>query len=441
MKDKEFKTYANSFQAVAKLRLESITLLMEYLGNPQDKLKFIHVAGTNGKGSVCCFLQNILTNSGYKTGKYTSPNMLRVNERISIDGNDISDVDLDELLKKVHEKANLVKEKLGDLPTQFEIWTAAAFCWFYQNNCDYVVLETGLGGRKDATNVIKNPVISVITRIAKDHTEFLGETLSEIAAEKAGIIKETENGGVTVTLSQEQSALEVISSVAKLNNNKLIITKIPLVHDFSGEFEVFDYDEIKEIKTKMLGLHQAENASLAIECAKALNIPEKYILSGILKAKNPGRMEIISDNPLILFDGAHNKNGMTSLVNALDRYFSDYKKSFVIGFMKDKDIKSAVNVLKENGYDKDTTFYTVMVKDNPRADSAENLAKRLSEHNLNAIPALSITDAIKKASQNNTMIVICGSLYLYKDFFDEFASQDWQKWAKMLKYNLKIIIT
>lgn len=418
MKNKEFIKYANSFQSVAKLRLESISLLMNELSNPQDDLKFIHIAGTNGKGSVCCFLQSILEDAGYKTGKYTSPNMLSVNERICINSKNISDNDLSELMSVVLEKAEIVKEKLGELPTQFEIWTAVAFCYFKSQNCDYVVLETGLGGERDATNIIKNPVISAITRISIDHVEYLGDTISDITKAKAGIIKKSIYGGCTITIPQEVPVIDILKSTAKFNNNTFITTSTPLLHDYNGEYELFDYMNFKDIKMSMCGHHQAENASIAIECAKYLNIDKQYIYSGIKKAKNPGRFEILSKTPYILFDGAHNKNGMQSLSDNLIRCFKNTKKCFIMGFMKDKDILGAIMTLKENNLDKDATVYTVKVKDNPRAMDEVELSKMLTSCGFDAVACSDISSALNLATKENKMIVVCGSLYLYKDLYE-----------------------
>ena len=405
-----FIQYANSFQAVARLGLEGISELMQKLSNPQDSLSLIHVAGTNGKGSVCCFLQNILTDAGYKTGKFTSPNMLRVNERISIDGKDISDYDMQRLIKKVEEKA----KTMSQMPTQFEIWTAAAFCFFAEQKCDFVILEVGLGGERDATNIIKNPKISVITKIAKDHTEYLGNSIEEITAAKAGIIKD---GSITVTCPQESAVMKIISDKAVQKNNRLIVAKEAKLHEFNGENEIFDYGEIKNIKLSMLGEHQAQNAALAIECAKALNIGEKHIKSGILKAKNIGRLEILSKNPFIIFDGAHNKNGMNSLSKALMRYFYGKDICFIMGFMRDKDIKGAVAELFTAEIFKKSEIYTVAVENNERSAKATDLADILSGMNLKATPQPSLAEAVKKASRHE-ISVICGSLYLYKDYFN-----------------------
>jgi len=415
-KKSEFIKYANSFQAIAKLRLESIDRLTTLLGNPQDSLKFIHIAGTNGKGSVCSFLQNILTDAGYVTGKYTSPNMIKVNERITVDGAEISDDNLERILKTVQKKAEEVKEETGELPTQFEIWTAAAFCYFKEKNCDYVVLETGIGGTRDATNIIKNPVITVITQIAKDHTEYLGETLTEIAGEKAGIIK---NNGITITIPQNEEIINVLKTTAKEKNNKFVITKNVVLHEFKEFYEEFDYKALKNLKISLIGAHQTQNASLAIECCEILGIKEKYIRSGLLKAKNVGRLDIINTNPLTLFDGAHNKNGMNALSTSLKRCFSNKKVCFIMGFMRDKDIDGALEELTKNGFGKDNEVFTVSVKDNPRSATSEELGEIISKHGFLTTPCQDIQTAYKNAKELGKMIVICGSLYLYKDFMSD----------------------
>ncbi|MBQ3037624.1 MAG: hypothetical protein IJD30_00445, partial [Clostridia bacterium] len=356
----------------------------------------------------------ILSDAGYKTGKYTSPNMLKVNERINIDGVDISDIDLENTLSDVSDAA----KKLDKMPTQFEIWTAAAFCYFKERNCDFVVLETGLGGEHDATNVIKNPVITVITRIAVDHTEYLGNTISDIARAKAGIIKPSIYGGCTVTLNQPTDVDKILKDTALKYSNEYIVTKPHNLHPFISDFEVFDYDGLSNIKMQLLGAHQAENASLAIECARKLKIDNKYILSGIERAKNIGRFDLISKNPDILFDGAHNKNGMSALSENLLRCFPDRKINYIMGFMKDKDIDGAISQLKNNG--NNSVVYTVTVKDNPRAISSVELSKKLAQHGFDVISCTSVREALEQSIKTDALTVICGSLYLYKDLFEEF---------------------
>ena len=418
MSDKSnFIKYANSFQAVAKLQLENIDKLTRLLGNPQDELKFIHIAGTNGKGSVCSFLQNILTEAGFVTGKYTSPNMLRVNERICVDGVEIPDGDLGRIMETVQEKAEIIKEETGDIPTQFEIWTAVAFCYFKERRCDYVVLETGLGGERDATNIIKNPVMSIITQVARDHTEYLGETIFEIANAKAGIIKESRYGGVTITIPQDEEIIDVLKNKARAKENTFIVAENVNLQGFNKFYEEFDYKDLKNLKISLLGSHQAQNASLAIEASKYLGIDDEHIIRGLEKAKNPGRLDIIRENPLTIFDGAHNKNGMSALSAFLKRCFSDEEICFIMGFMRDKDIDGALEELTKNGYGKGNEVFTVCVSDNPRSATAEELADIISKHDFKTTPCQSIKKAYEMALELNKIIVICGSLYLYKDYF------------------------
>lgn len=411
----KFKSYANSFQTVIDLSLDRIETMLGFLGNPQNDLKFIHVAGTNGKGSVCAYLQNALTASGKKCGKYISPNMLKVNERISIDGNDISDADLDRVLKMCETASGQTEKTLGKQPSQFEIWTAAAMVYFKEQKCDIVVLETGLGGRFDATNAVKTTLMSVITRIDKDHTDYLGDTLPKIAFEKAGIIKKnSENGkNVTVALYQPETA-EVFETVCNEKDNKLVFVSEAKIKGFEDIYEIFDYKNITDIKSGIGGVHQVENAALATEALLQLGVDAKYIKEGIASAKNPGRFDLAAENTII--DGAHNPNGAEALKSSLDRYFTNAEKIYLMGAMADKDITS---VLKCVG-DSKSEFYFVQVKDNARAETAENLAKKAENCGFEATAFDDIKTAYNTAKNTDKLVVVCGSLYLYKDFYEAF---------------------
>lgn len=412
----DIKSYANSFQAKSRLGLDSIRLLMEKLGNPQNELKFIHVAGTNGKGSVCSFLQCILTDSGLKTGKYISPNMIEVYERISIDGVNISPEEMEEIMDEVSVKACEAKKETGVLPTQFELWTAAAFLYFYRKKCDIIVLETGLGGRLDATNVIEKNELSVITTIDIDHIEYLGGTIEAIAAEKAGIIKK---GCPVLSVRQKEGATEAIKRIAK--EKEASFFEVPLAENIRNEgmAEIFDFKAFKELKINLAGVHQVENASAAVSAAELLGIDEKYIRSGLLRARNMGRLEKLSDEPMVVFDGAHNISGTITLTTSLKRYFPDKKINFIYGAMADKDISASIKKLYECGYAEKSVVYTVMVKDNPRAQTAEKLCEMFKENGFKAVSCKSVKEALEKASVNSDVTVICGSLYLYKDVKNE----------------------
>lgn len=400
---KKFKSYANSFQTVINLGLERIRLLLELMGNPHKKMKYIHIAGTNAKGSVCAFLQASLTHSGLKTGKYTSPNLIKVNERISIDGNDISDSEMTALLSEIEEKAHEVKKSLGEYPSQFEIWTAMAFLYFKRKNCDIVILETGLGGRFDATNVIEENVMSIITKIALDHTEYLGNTVEKIAFEKCGIIKKN---SIVVSTRQEKAAEEVIKRRAMEENNKLYFAKETKSGGFSDIYEKYG-----DVFLSLGGLHQLENASIAVTALKALGINEKSIEYGLTHATHNARFELISKNPPVIFDGGHNPDGIASLKSSLLRYYGSDKKIFVCAFMKDKDIKSSLELIKPLAEE----ICFTRVKGNERSASEKQLFDIADSLNIKHSFFENAGDAVNYSLGKNRTVVICGSLYLYKD--------------------------
>ncbi|MBE7031976.1 MAG: bifunctional folylpolyglutamate synthase/dihydrofolate synthase [Ruminococcaceae bacterium] len=422
MNDNTFKSYANSFQAIARLRLESIERLLHHLGNPQNDLKFIHIAGTNGKGSVCSFLQCIFTDADYKTGKYTSPNLVKVAERISIDGALIDDAELDSLLNSVQESAEKVKAEQGELPTQFEIWTAAALCYFKAKKCDIVILETGLGGTRDATNIIPPPLASVITRLDLDHTEYLGNTLTEIATEKAGIIKaplDNATEGLTVTSPQTQAAMSVLAKVCKNRHNRLLVADIPEIIKSQNFHEIFNYKNLNSLECGITGFYQPENAALAVETALALGIDEKFIHSGLKKATNPARFEIIQNDPVVIYDGAHNKNGINTLIESIHHYFPHWQgATFIMAFMGDKDIDGSFSALKDSGLMDNSEVFAVKVNDNPRAAEAEVVCEIAKNHRISSTPFKDLKNAYTLALKKNKPTVICGSLYLYKDFYE-----------------------
>ncbi|MBE7023939.1 MAG: bifunctional folylpolyglutamate synthase/dihydrofolate synthase [Ruminococcaceae bacterium] len=419
----DFKKFANSFQAVARLQLEGISCLTKHLGNPQNDLKFIHIAGTNGKGSVCNFLQCIFTDAGFRTGRYTSPNLISVCERISVDGTLISEQDINRILSAVEDAAKKVEAEIGDFPTQFEIWTAAAFCYFKEQKCDIVILETGLGGTRDATNVIPPPLASVITSIDIDHIEYLGDTIEKIAAEKAGIIKANTDGacGLTVSAVQQSSAAKVLTEVCEQKNNRLIFSNKPISKRTTGFHEVFDYTtndgkHFAEIECGIPGFYQPENASIAMETAHILGISEKHIRNGIESASNPGRFEILSEDPIVIYDGAHNKNGMAALSECLCRYFPQWQgATFIMAFMGDKDIGGELNILKSRGLLNNSEIFAVKVKDNPRAAEISTVCKYAKESGITVKGFPELHEAYKTAISNEKPVVICGSLYLYKD--------------------------
>lgn len=414
-KKSAFKVYANSFQAVTVPGLSRVRRLCELVGNPEKRLKFIHVAGTNGKGSVCSALALMLQKEGFKTGKYISPNLIRVNERISVDGVEISDSELSLLLDELSAPSMQVERELKIAPTQFEIWTAAAFLYFERQSCDYVVLEVGLGGELDATNVIESNEIAVITRLGLDHTQYLGNTLADVARAKCGIIKENCRTATLVTAKQEPEAMEIIQSATAQKGQALIVAE-PEYLGSDGIHERFSVSGMENLTTGIPGLHQVENAALAVAAARALGVSETSIYEGVRGATNPARFEIIQSEPTVIFDGGHNNNGIEALVRSLDRYFPDEKKTVIYACMADKDISDALRMLAAG----DSKFIFTTVKDNPRALSAEGLKERAMALGILGEACENIKDAYSLALSMGRLTVICGSLYLYKDVMELF---------------------
>jgi len=397
----------------SKLGLHNIGVLLELMGNPHKKLKFVHVAGTNGKGSTVSFISSILTQAGYKTGIFTSPYIERFTERIKIGNDDISTDDLARITGFVKEKVDIMLQRGENHPTEFEIVTAIAFQYYFENNCDIVVLEVGLGGRFDSTNIIDTPLVSVITTIGYDHMDRLGNTLSEIAFEKAGIIKE--NGSV-VAYHQAEEVEKVFRDVCTEKNAKLKIvdfTTLKLL-SYSVDGQVFDFEDYRSLEITLLGEHQTRNAAVAVKTAellreKGLSIPEQAIRDGLLKTRWPGRLEIMNKNPFFLIDGAHNVEGANALADALKKYFLGKRIFFILGVLKDKDFKSMIEAVAPLAH----CFITV-TPNSDRALTADELSKILARYCNNVYVSDTIEAAIKTslelASQDD---VICafGSLY------------------------------
>lgn len=398
--------------------LENIKTLLSFMGDPQKKLKFVHVAGTNGKGSTCTFINNILISSGYKTGLYTSPYLINFNERIRVNNIEISDEKLSEITEFVINKVADMLALGFNHPTEFEIVTAIGFKYFCDMDCNIVVLEVGLGGQFDATNVIPYPEVAVITSISYDHTNILGNEISQIAFEKAGIIKP--NSSVVMYPQKEIEADSVISNICQVNDSTLYkVDALKIVLKSFDKFgQLFDYDTYKDLKISLLGNHQLLNAATAIEVAKILrekgfNIRHVNIEEGLIKSSWPGRFEILSRDPLVIIDGAHNIDGATVLNDTIKTFFPEHSTIVILGLLKDKDVNGILSPIFKCAKN------IITVKPlNDRALDAQELADIIVQHN-NDIPVqacLSYQQAIleaKKLSQSmdNPLIVACGSLY------------------------------
>ena len=392
--------------------LERVSMLLSSLGNPQDKIKTVHIAGTNGKGSTSTHVANILTAAGHKTGLYTSPYVLSFCERIQIDGQTVSKDALAKAVTAVRAEIEKLNEN-NVIITEFEAITAAAFLYFFEAGCEYAVIEVGLGGRFDATNALKSPQVCVITSISLDHTNILGGTLSKIAFEKCGIIK----SGVPVVTSANQSgeALCVIEKTAKKENCTLTVAnpkRAKIISDKLGE-TVFEYKNTEYV-LHLSGEHQIENAVNAVETSRLLGISENYIQKGISKTKMLARMEVIGKNPLIIRDGGHNEGCAKALRDFILRY-GVKKIKMLIGMMADKDIERYMEIVCPL-----CNSVTVCTPSNPRAESAENLFVYAKKHCENVFlidnPKEAYKAVLNSADKSETVLV-CGSFYLMSDIF------------------------
>ncbi|AEV69173.1 folylpolyglutamate synthase/dihydrofolate synthase [Acetivibrio clariflavus DSM 19732] len=396
-----------------KLGLENIKTLLELMGNPQEKLKFVHVAGTNGKGSTVAFISNVLIEAGYKVGIYTSPCLERFNERIKVNNEEIDGDDLARITTFVKEHVDIMISKYNIYPTEFEIVTAIAFEYFYEMNCDIVVLEVGLGGRFDATNVINEALVSVITTISYDHMDRLGDTLEKIAFEKAGIIK---NKGDVVLFPQGRDILEVIEKVCEEKNANLHIADFESIRikQYSIDGQKFEYNG-KSFEISLLGEHQVKNAVVALAALKILRdkgykIPDDSIERGLVNARWPGRFEVLSKKPVFLIDGAHNKEGAENLAGVLKSYFPGKKIIFIIGALRDKDVESIIRPTVPLALE-----YITVAPDSSRALSP----KEMSDFVLRYCKRVSVSDTIEGAirtslnriSSEDDVICAYGSLY------------------------------
>ena len=386
--------------------LERISALCEKLGNPQNNLKIIHVAGTNGKGSTCTICANILREAGYKVGLYTSPYVVDFRERIQINGEMIPEIDLAQCVTEVKSAA----DESGIESTEFEFITAVAFLYFSKSGCDYVVLEVGLGGRFDATNVIPAPQACVLCSISLDHTSVLGDTVEKIAFEKCGIIKS--GSRVIVYPKQKSEALKVITDTCR------DYSILPVIPDLSlltvGETGIYGTKaEYKGISftLPLAGEHMIYNAITAIESVKSIipDIPDEAVSSGISKSSMPARLELISDNPLVILDGGHNEDCATALRRYIKSILGDKKITAVISIMADKDYRKYLETVLPC-----VKRVVACRADVPRALDVSDLAREAEKYCDDVITVPDAVSAVRYALDNaesSDAVIVCGSFY------------------------------
>ncbi|WP_410076035.1 bifunctional folylpolyglutamate synthase/dihydrofolate synthase [Anaerostipes sp.] len=413
----------NKFGSV--LGLDNIRELLERLGNPQDQLRVVHIAGTNGKGSTLAFLAGIFRESGYRAGRYVSPASFYYEERFRINEENISKKDLCFYMEKIKNVAEeMVKDGLSH-PTMFEIETALSFLYFLDKKVDVVLLETGMGGRLDATNVVKKPIATVIASIGMDHMQFLGDTLEKIASEKAGIIKE---GCPVISYDNTKEVNEVIKNKAKQMHAKVTFVNSAgirvLQESLNGEsfsYRSSDGRWYEKIEIPLLGRHQINNAALALE---TLNVIKNYYCisdfqteDGMRKTIWRGRIEILEREPMVICDGAHNPDGAKSLLSFLQNNFTNQRLIYIMGVLSDKDYEQMVQILAPAA-DK---IYTV-APDNPRALSSRELCNCISKYHQNVEERQRLAEClseVRQKAEKDDVIIICGTLSFQNELINQ----------------------
>ena len=409
------------------LGLDNMRELLGRLGNPQDDLKFIHISGTNGKGSALSYMSTILSGAGFRTGRYISPTLYAYRERIQVDGAMIDRESLAALVTVVKEAVDAMEAENKGNPTVFEVETALSFLYFKEQKCDIVVLETGLGGTLDATNVVKTTVMEMISSIGMDHMEFLGGTLQEIAENKAGIIKPHT---WVVSAEQDPKAAEVIKRVCREKDCKLSVVDPDAFQDvhYGYEKQTFTYKNWKDVEITLAGTYQVTNAALALEAVEALrkqgySLTEEQVRKGMKAAFWRGRFSVIHKNPVVVIDGAHNPAAAKVLKDSLETYFQGKNLHFIMGVFADKDYQSVIEMTAPLA----KHIITIETPGNPRALSAVKLKEAVEKVNPSVEAAGSIREAVEKSMKNaqkDDVIAAFGSLSFLGELDREVQSME-----------------
>ena len=394
----------------SKLGLDRTRELLGKLDDPQKELKFIHIAGTNGKGSTAAMLSSILEEAGYRVGLYTSPFINRFNERMQVNHQPIPDEELAALTEYVRPHA----DAMADSPTEFELITALAMVWFARQKCDIVVLEVGMGGELDSTNIIDVPEAAVIAAMGMDHVKELGPTMADIARAKAGIIKE---GGRVVSYGGNPEADEVIAAVCRARNASLRQPDFSAIvpGDFGLEGQTFSYKGWRGLRIPLVGAYQMNNAAVVLETVEVLrqrgwSVSDEAVRQGLADTRWPARFEVLRRDPVFIVDGGHNPHGIRATAESLSRLFPGRKITFVTGVMADKDVEHILGLIVPLA----DQFFTVR-PDNPRAMDAGELAARIEAMGAKATACASVRDGVDRAIQaEGPHGVACalGSLYM-----------------------------
>ena len=402
----------------SKLGLDRTRELLGKLNDPQKELKFIHIAGTNGKGSTAAMLSSILEEAGYRVGLYTSPFINRFNERMQVNHQPIPDEELAALTEYVRPHA----DAMADSPTEFELITALAMVWFARQKCDIVVLEVGMGGELDSTNIIDVPEAAVIAAMGLDHVKELGPTMADIARAKAGIIKE---GGRVVSYGGNPEADEVIAAVCRARNASLCQPDFSAIvpGDFSLEGQTFSYKGWRGLRIPLVGAYQMNNAAVVLETVEVLrqrgwSVSDEAVRKGLADTRWPARFEVLHRDPVFIVDGGHNPHGIRATAESLQRLFPEQKIVFVTGVMADKDVEHILGLIVPLA----KRFYTV-TPNNPRAMQADVLAGRIQAMGVEALPCGSIPQAVQAAMDfagKDGVACALGSLYMSGDIRDCF---------------------
>lgn len=375
--------------------LDTIRELCRRLGNPQDELQFVHIAGTNGKGSVLAYVSTVLKCAGYRVGRYISPTIRDYRERIQINGRMITQKALCGLMEELKQACEDMAAEGFAHPTPFEVETALGFLYFSREKCDLVVLETGMGGRLDATNVIRNTLAAVLASISMDHMQYLGKNLREIAGEKAGIIKP---GCRVVTAWQEPEAMEIIREQADRLHAPLTTADMAAVKRvrYGLEKQRFDYAGMKDLEIHLAGRYQIDNAVLALQVCQALSgcgydISEKALRQGLLEARWPGRFTVLGRRPLFVADGAHNEDAAKKLAQSIEFYFINKRIIYIMGILKDKEYEKIIELTAPYA----DQILTVTPPGNPRAMGSYELAQEAAKVHSQVTAVDSLEEAVE----------------------------------------------